>query len=193
MEMASALLWGPGPPAGLHFLTFGQTCVPPTSPPAVWPLFLSGVPSLAVSTSPVPACLSGSLAVTSPAQDGLPKEGVCPFLLVEQRAGGEGEGETQRQRRGQGHRDGARDIETQRRGQRHRDGARDTEIQGQREGETWRDTETHSREGGRSSVCRVSGFGPGSVQRKLVCKDLRPGQQSQEARVWPAGCGLRFR
>lgn len=112
MEMASALLWGPGRPAGLHFLTFGQTCVPPTSPPAVWPLFLSGVPSLAVSTSPVPACLSGSLAVTSPAQDGLPKEGVCPFLLVEQRAGGEGEGETQRQRRGQGHRDGARDTET---------------------------------------------------------------------------------
>lgn len=144
MEMASALLWGPGRPAGLHFLTFGQTCVPPTSPPAVWPLFLSGVPSLAVSTSPVPACLSGSLAVTSPAQDGLPKEGVCPFLLVEQRAGGEGEGETQRQRRGQGHRDGARDTETQRRGQRHRD----TRTERGGDVERYRDTQ----QGGRTEL-----------------------------------------
>lgn len=173
MGMGSALLWRPGQPAGLHCLTFSQTCVPPTPPPAVCPLFLSGVPSPAVSTSPVPASLFWFPGCHQPRPGrASPGRGMSlPAGVAESRRGGGG-GDTEM------------GPETQRRGQRHRDRARDTEIQGQREGETWRDTETHSREAGRSSVCRVSGFGPGSVQRRLVCKDLRPGSGARRH-----GCG----
>ena len=115
-----------GAAVGLHFLTFSH----PVSPQPSVPCSSCCVPSPTVSTSPVPASPSGSLGlnpVTRPAQDGLPKEGVCPFLLADQRAGRKGEGETQR------HRDRARDTET----------GPETPIYKDREGETWRDTGRH--------------------------------------------------
>ena len=97
------------------------------------------------------------IPVTRPAQDGLPKEGLCPFLLAEQRAGWKGEGETQRQ--GQRHRDTRTDTERERHGetQRHRDAEtqrhQDTRTDRGRNMEGHRDTA--GREDG-SSVCRVS-------------------------------------
>ena len=182
MGMGSALLWRPGQPAGLHCLTFSQTCVPPTPPPT--PRCLSPVPQRCPQPGSVHLscpCLPCLVPWLSPAppRTGFPRKGYVPSCWWSREQAGRGRGR---------HRDRARDTETgpeiQRRGQRHRDRARDTEIQGQREGETWRDTETHSREAGRSSVCRVSGFGPGSVQRRLVCKDLRPGSGARRH-----GCG----
>ena len=117
MGMGSALLWRPGRPAGLHCLTFSQTCVPPTPPPAVCPLFLSGVPSPAVSTSPVPASLFWFPGCHQPRPGrASPGRGMSlPAGGAESRRGGGG-GDTET------------GPETPRRGQRYKDGARDTET-----------------------------------------------------------------
>ena len=145
MGMGSALLWRPGRQWG----SISGLLAKPVSPQPSVPCSYSCVPSPTASTSPVPSSPSASLGlnpVTRPAQDGLPKEGLCPFLLAEQRAGWKGEGETQR----------------------HRDRARDTEIQGRTQ--RGRDMEGHRDTAGRedgSSVCRVSRFAPGNVHEEV--------------------------